>query len=122
MSAQDSDPLDFPSSDAGNEDAMHVDETPSPSRPPAGQALFLPGTPSARGTPGSVRSHTHGDDLSSDAGGVMSPGFMARRAVGMNTPRRRPDQPALFAPSKYIQYFSCLTLPLLEDVISTCVM
>ena len=100
MSAQDSDPLDFPSSDNGNEDAMHVDETPSPSRPPAGQPLFLPGTPSVRGTPQSARSRARGDDLSSDAG-VMSPGFMARRAVGLNTPRRKPGQPALFEPSEY---------------------
>ncbi|KAJ7638546.1 cell division control protein 54 [Roridomyces roridus] len=74
-----SSPLNFPSSDDPN---MDVDEggTTMPDAPP----LFLAGTPSAAGTPSRFQFSDDGTQ------GTPLPGLMARRAVGMNTPKRTP--------------------------------
>ena len=78
-----SSPLRFPSSDppdAEMQDEQNVRNTPPPQQP-----LFLAGTPSAQGTP----SRRRGDGGSSVAGSSPGEGFMARRAVGLTTPRRK---------------------------------
>ena len=84
MSQRSSPPLDFPSSD--NEDVEMQDAAPveqsMPEAPPP-QPLFLAGTPSVAGTP----------SRRSNASEAVTPGafsnVMARRAVGMSTPRRK---------------------------------
>ncbi|KAF8211389.1 MCM-domain-containing protein [Mycena galopus ATCC 62051] len=68
--------LDFPTSD----DVAMEDEQTMPDAPPI-NPLFLAGTPSAAGTPSRL--------LASD-GGTPLQGLMARRAVGMSTPKRTP--------------------------------
>ncbi|KAA1471935.1 MCM-domain-containing protein [Dentipellis sp. KUC8613] len=79
-------PVDYASSDVG--DAEMQDETggQSMSQAPQQQPLFFPQTPSAAGTPRRPRGS---DDL------VSSPlaSAVARRAVGMSTPRRTPRTP-----------------------------
>ncbi|KAI0795486.1 MCM2/3/5 family-domain-containing protein [Abortiporus biennis] len=80
-----SDPLDFPSSDVGDaemEDATTPIGESMPNAPPPHQPLFLAGTPSASGTP----SRRRNVDFSDPATPLSS--VMARRAVGMNTPKR----------------------------------
>lgn len=60
------------------------DEQSVPNAPPQQQPLFLAGTPSAAGTP-TRRGASVAE--SSPGGGIE--GIMARRAVGMSTPRRK---------------------------------
>lgn len=85
--------VDFPTSDIddiemdGPQDGT-IDQSLSIAPPP--QRLFLPGTPSAAGTPTRQRY------ANSVAATPMS-GIAARRALGMTTPRRAPRTP-LFAP------------------------
>lgn len=85
--------VDFPTSDIddiemdGPQDST-IDQSLSIAPPP--QRLFLPGTPSAAGTPTRQRY------ANSVAATPMS-GIAARRALGMTTPRRAPRTP-LFAP------------------------
>ncbi|THH00256.1 hypothetical protein EW026_g2226 [Hermanssonia centrifuga] len=86
-----SSPLNFPSSDppdAEMQDSTHSEQS-MPNAPPA-QPLFFPTTPSAAGTPSRPRDF-------SDAPSSPTPmsGLMARRAVGLSTPRKKAP---LFAP------------------------
>ncbi|KAG1778774.1 MCM-domain-containing protein [Suillus placidus] len=86
--------VDFPTSDIddiemdGPPQDGTIDQSLSIAPPP--QRLFLPGTPSAAGTPARQRY------ANSVAATPMS-GIAARRALGMSTPRRAPRTP-LFAP------------------------
>jgi DNA replication licensing factor MCM4 len=82
--------VDFPTSEI---DDIEMDGPPqegtigqSLSIAPPPQRLFLPGTPSAAGTPARQRY------ANSVAATPMS-GVTARRALGMSTPRRAPQTP-----------------------------
>lgn len=77
-----SSPLKFPDSDPPDVD-MEEDAT-FPDAPAQQQPLFLASTPSAAGTPSKHR----GGSVAASSPGDMS-GLMARRAVGMETPRRK---------------------------------
>ncbi|KAI0696530.1 MCM2/3/5 family-domain-containing protein [Cytidiella melzeri] len=79
-----SSPLNFPSSDSPDAEMQDDQTLPTVRRP---QPLFLASTPSAKGTP------SRRDDVGSSPS--ATPGLMARRAVGLSTPRRRTP---LFAP------------------------
>ncbi|KAI0922862.1 hypothetical protein AcW1_002588 [Taiwanofungus camphoratus] len=72
-------PQDIPTSDL---DDVEMQEGTTMSDVPLAEPLFFPSTPSANGTP--VRRR---DNLANTPGGMS--GIMARRAIGMNTPRRR---------------------------------
>jgi hypothetical protein len=72
--------LDFPTSDVEMDDG--ATQQPMLNAPPA-NPLFLPGTPSAAGTP--ARLH----DPSTPTGTPLW-GITARRAVGLSTPKRTP--------------------------------
>lgn len=74
--------LDFPSSDM--EDVEMNDaaaEQSMPDAPPPGNPLFLPATPSAAGTPAHQRYSNAPDS-------TPLRGVIARRALGMQTPKR----------------------------------
>ena len=77
--------LDFPSSDM--DDVEMNDETVAeqsmPDAPPAGHPLFLAATPSAAGTPARQR-------YSNAPNSTPLSGVTARRALGMQTPKRTP--------------------------------
>ncbi|KAG1814176.1 MCM-domain-containing protein [Suillus variegatus] len=85
--------VDFPTSDIddiemdGPQDGT-IDQSLSIAPPP--QRLFLPGTPSAAGTPARQR-------YANSVTATPMSGIAARRALGMSTPRRAPRTP-LFAP------------------------
>ena len=77
--------LDFPSSemdDAEMNDGTAAEQS-MPGVPPPGNPLFLPATPSAAGTPVRQR-HPNAPDS------TPLRGVMARRALGMQTPKRTP--------------------------------
>jgi DNA replication licensing factor MCM4 len=73
--------LDFPTSDEIEMTSVEEGQT-RPDAPP----LFLAGTPSAAGTPARLWASDDG----SQAGNTPMQGLMARRAVGMSTPKRTP--------------------------------
>ena len=77
--------LDFPSSDLDDVDMNDgtAAEQSMPDAPPPGNLLFLPATPSAAGTPARQRYSDAPD-------GSPLRGVMARRALGMQTPKRTP--------------------------------
>lgn len=74
-------PMDFPSSDDGDVNMQDADQP---------QPLFLAGTPSVAGTPA-----RRGRGESGTVTGTPT-SIMARRAMGMSTPKRAPRTP-LFA-------------------------
>lgn len=86
--------VDFPTSDIddiemdGPPQDGTIDQSLSIAPPP--QRLFLPGTPSAAGTPARQR-------YANSVSVTPMSGIPARRALGMSTPRRAPRTP-LFAP------------------------
>ena len=77
--------IDFPSSEV--DDVQMGDGTSAeqsmPEAPPVGVPLFLAGTPSAAGTP--ARQRYQNGPESTPLRGVI-----ARRALGMDTPKRTP--------------------------------
>ena len=81
-----SSPLKFPSSDPATDQDMDGGNTTSESLPnaPPRQPLFFAGTPSAAGTPSRRRDVSAAPSSPSAMSGIM-----ARRAVGMSTPRRK---------------------------------
>ena len=84
MSQRGSPPLDFPSSDMEDtdmQDAAQVEQSMVEAPPP--QPLFFPSTPSAAGTP-ARRSNASVAGTPGDFANIM-----ARRAVGLSTPRRK---------------------------------
>ncbi|KAJ3477536.1 hypothetical protein NLI96_g10401 [Meripilus lineatus] len=84
-----SSPLNFPSSDIPDAEMEDATEATHNAPAAANSPLFLPSTPSAVGTP---RPH----DLSSDPATPSAlANVMARRAIGLSTPRRPQQQ--LFA-------------------------
>jgi len=72
--------LDFPTSDVEMDDGT-AEQTMPHIRP--ANPLFLPGTPSAAGTP--ARLHASSAQNSTPLRGIT-----ARRAVGLSTPKRTP--------------------------------
>ena len=77
--------LDFPSSDIEDVEMndVAVAEQSMPNAPSPGNPLFLPATPSAAGTPARQR-HSNAPDS------TPLRGVIARRALGMQTPKRTP--------------------------------
>jgi DNA replication licensing factor MCM4 len=78
--------LDFPSSDMEDvamNDGTAAEQSMPDAPPPGGNLLFLPATPSAAGTPARQRYSNAPDS-------TPLRGVMARRALGMETPKRTP--------------------------------
>ena len=78
--------LDFPTSDMEEDVDMNdgaAAEQSMPDAPLPGNPLFLPATPSAAGTPAQQRYSNAPDS-------TPLRGVMARRALGMQTPKRTP--------------------------------
>lgn len=94
-----SSPLKFPSSDTPDADMDDEQTLPAVQKTP----LFLASTPSAKGTP------SRRDDLSGSPAAAMS-GIMAKRAVGMSTPKRKTP---LFAR----KYPSCVNLVVVSHTV-----
>ncbi|KAL1721505.1 MCM2/3/5 family-domain-containing protein [Schizophyllum commune] len=95
-----SSPLHMPSSPAPIPDDVDMNdgtiEQTFPDAPNA-ESLFLPGTPSAAGTPARSRA-SRAPDTS------PSRNVVARRAMGMNTPRRTPQTPLFEGGSSPMNY------------------
>ncbi|KAL1661038.1 MCM2/3/5 family-domain-containing protein [Schizophyllum commune] len=95
-----SSPLHMPSSPAPVPDDVDMgDGTVEETFPdaPNAESLFLPGTPSAAGTPSRSRA-SRAPDTS------PSRNVVARRAMGMNTPRRTPQTPLFEGGSSPMNY------------------
>ena len=75
--------LDFPSSDMPVEDVDMNDGAAAEQSMPDAPPLFLPATPSAAGTP-ARQQYSNAPDS------TPLRGVMARRALGMQTPKRTP--------------------------------
>ena len=76
--------LDFPSSEMDDVEMNDgAAEQSMPDVPPPGNPLFLPATPSAAGTPARQRYSNAPDS-------TPLRGVIARRALGMQTPKRTP--------------------------------